>query len=216
LAESRGFQSALRELASEFAFELDDPIVERLTAHFDLLLTWNRRMNLTRITDPHEAARFHYLESIAGAKLLVPGRDAVIDVGSGAGFPGLPIASLDPTWRVRLVESNGRRAVFLKEAARAMNLSRVVVINERFDPRIVGAEDIVVARAVDRFEVLLPELFRSPARQVVLWGERGLLERAERVAGGRVRETIVIPGSRERLIAGFAGSVPRETGKSPS
>ncbi|HEY4364322.1 MAG TPA: 16S rRNA (guanine(527)-N(7))-methyltransferase RsmG [Bryobacteraceae bacterium] len=122
-----------------------------LERHFQLLLTWNQRLNLTRITELEEAVRFHYCESLYLGLKLPAGPVRVVDLGSGPGFPGIPVAILRPDLHMTLVESNQRKAVFLREAARelpnvAVSAVRIQDCRERFD--------WVVARAVTPKEVL--------------------------------------------------------------
>jgi 16S rRNA (guanine527-N7)-methyltransferase len=97
---------------------LDSHQIEAVERHYELLLRWNRRMNLTTVTKLPEAAIRHYCESLFLAARLTAGR--VVDVGSGAGFPGIPVAIARPECFVDLVESHQRKAVFLREASRGM------------------------------------------------------------------------------------------------
>jgi 16S rRNA G527 N7-methylase RsmG len=124
--------------------ELSVGQLEALERHYALLLLWNRRMNLTRVTALAEAATRHYCESLALAHYLSPGR--IADVGSGAGFPGIPAAVARPDCQFDLIESDQRKAVFLREASRG--LPNVIVRAERAEA--LGAEyDWVVSRGVD-------------------------------------------------------------------
>jgi 16S rRNA (guanine(527)-N(7))-methyltransferase RsmG len=202
---------ALDALSPEFGMVLGADVRERLAVHYEILSTWNRHLNLTRVTEPLAAARFHYLESLLGAGLIADARARIVDIGSGAGFPGLPLAALDPSRPVLLVEANTRRAVFLREAASAMGLASVAVRNHRFDARTLERSDVAVARAVDQFESLVPSLVRSPARQVLLWGDRRLLDLASEFEPDRGTRSLLVPGSRQRFIGSFDRPVPRET-----
>jgi 16S rRNA (guanine527-N7)-methyltransferase len=124
----------------------------RLEQHFELLLRWNDKLNLTRITGLDEAVTRHYAESAFIAAHL-PAQDGlrIADIGSGAGFPGLPIAVLRPELRVDLVESRSRKAAFLREAT--ADLSNCRVLAERAE-RIRGPYDWLVSRAVAPKEIL--------------------------------------------------------------
>src|SRR5689334_14808019 len=104
--------------------ELSDGQIGALTAHYELMLVWNARMALTTVTDVEEAAVRHYCESLVLGSHLTSGR--VADIGSGPGFPGIPAAILRPDCQFDLVESNQRKAVFLREAARGLKNVRVV------------------------------------------------------------------------------------------
>ena len=97
----------------------------QLSTYLDLLLKWNARTNLTAIRDPEEIVRRHFGESLfAGIQLAprLPPNATILDFGSGAGFPGLPIQLLHPTLRVTLAESQGKKASFLREAIRTLHL----------------------------------------------------------------------------------------------
>jgi 16S rRNA (guanine527-N7)-methyltransferase len=140
-------------LAREFGAhgELTSEQVERLNQHHQLLVKWNEKLNLTRIVKLEETVKFHYCESMFLGKSLPVGSLRIVDVGSGAGFPGLPIAVVRPESSVDLVESDRRKAVFLREASRG--LPNVKVIEGRAES-IVSRYDWIVSRAVDQDEVL--------------------------------------------------------------
>jgi 16S rRNA (guanine527-N7)-methyltransferase len=144
-------------LAQEFApyAALTADQLERLHEHFKLLRRWNAKLNLTRILDPVEAARLHYCESLYLGLRLPRGPLRIADVGSGPGFPGLPVAVLRPDCQVTLIESHQRKAVFLREATRALPNVRVVARRAEDlarDPQ--ESFDWVVARAVAPRDVL--------------------------------------------------------------
>ncbi|MGH9658601.1 MAG: 16S rRNA (guanine(527)-N(7))-methyltransferase RsmG [Bryobacteraceae bacterium] len=134
-----------REALERLAGPLSEVELDRLEAHYNLMVRWNRRLNLTRIIEPEEAARRHYAESIALARELPRGALRVADIGSGAGFPGIPIAVVRPECSVCLIESHKRKAVFLREATR--DLPNVVVIAERAES-VRATFDWVVSRGV--------------------------------------------------------------------
>lgn len=133
--------------------QLSESQIDQLYRHYELLLRWNQRMNLTTIKAGSEAVIRHYCESLFFTVHLPATSDSVriLDLGSGAGFPGIPMAVLKPAWHVILVESHKRKSVFLRESARA--LANVSVICERFED-VSERADWVVARAVDPQMVL--------------------------------------------------------------
>ncbi len=143
-------------------------------------------MNLTTVTDPVEAATRHYGESLFLAQRLTAG--SVADVGSGAGFPGVPAAILRGDCRFDLVESNQRKAVFLREAAR--NLPGVRVLGQRAE-NISGGYDWVVSRAVAVPEVLA----------LRLGGRFGLLIGADDASGLSGFEITPLPWGDRRVLA---------------
>ncbi len=136
--------------------------VRALEAHYDLLVRWNKSLNLTKIIQPAEAVDRHYVESLFLAAHLPSGKLRIADVGSGPGFPGFPVAVLRPDCEVVLIESHQRKAVFLREASRALGNVRVVAkraeeVSDRFD--------WVISRAVsyDDLSLSLPSLAPSAA-----------------------------------------------------
>ena len=136
---------------------LTDAQIERLEGHFLLLSHWNQRINLTSIRDLDTAVLRHYCESLFFASRLPKSFVSIADIGSGAGFPGIPIAVLRPDCRVTLIESVQKKAVFLREATRGWENVRVIArraedVEERFD--------LIVARAVSPKEIvrLVPRL----------------------------------------------------------
>ncbi len=109
-----------------------------LEAHLELLMRWNRSLNLTAIRSREEAIERHYCESLFLGARLPAGALRIADVGSGAGFPGFPVAVLRPECSVTLIESHQRKAVFLREASRKVPNVRVLAkraedVGETFD-----------------------------------------------------------------------------------
>lgn len=143
--------------------ELSQLQLDRLEQHYKLLVRWNKRLNLTRIDDVSEAVRFHYCESLyLGLKLpLEPLR--IADVGSGAGFPGIPMAILRPELQVFLIESHQRKAVFLREASREVPNTRVLAVRAE---DIHGQFDWAVSRAVSSSMVMACSLAANHAMLV--------------------------------------------------
>jgi len=139
-------------LVAEFAGygSLNVDQIEALEAHYKLLVKWNARLNLTRIESIDEAVRLHYCESLFVGTRLPSGPLRIVDVRSGAGFPGIPIAILRPECTVTLVESHQRKGVFLREASR--NLKNVSVVTDRAE-NLTTPFDWLVSRAVSPDEV---------------------------------------------------------------
>jgi 16S rRNA (guanine527-N7)-methyltransferase len=134
-----------------------EPLSAERTGHFEdylsLLLRWNTRVNLTAIRDEEGILRRHFVESIACAYALPAGIATLLDFGSGAGFPGIPIALCRSDIAVTLAESQGKKAAFLSEAVRVLGLGakvhsgRAETLDLRFDCVILRAVD-KMARAV--------------------------------------------------------------------
>ncbi len=135
-------------LAEADSAPLDGAALARFDAYLALLVRWNARTNLTAIRTADGILRRHFLESILAARTLPVGVRTLVDFGSGAGFPGLPIAICRPEIAVTLAESQQKKSAFLREAVRTMGLTvavhaaRAETLTERFD--------CVTLRAVDR------------------------------------------------------------------
>ena len=125
--------------------ELSPGQVEALETHYQLLLRWNRTLNLTSIKRMEEAVERHYCESLFLGAHLPQGHLRIADIGSGAGFPGFPVAVLRPDCSVTLIESHQRKAVFLREASR--NLPNVRVLARRAED-VKEQFDWAISRAV--------------------------------------------------------------------
>src|SRR5271156_6874554 len=114
-------ESAIVELILPYLPDPPIALLPQLSAYLDLLLKWNARTNLTAIRDPEEIVRRHFGESLFAAQYLGP-CTTLLDFGSGAGFPGLPIALLRPEIQVTLAESQNKKATFLREVVRNLKL----------------------------------------------------------------------------------------------
>ena len=142
--------------------ELAAEQLHQISIYIDLLLRWNDRVNLTAIRDPEEIATRHFGESLFAARHLLP-RDQnasspgrVVDVGSGAGFPGLPLKIWSPQTPVTLIESNHKKATFLREVIRALTLTPIDVFPNRAETFPKASAHLVTLRAVERFDDILP------------------------------------------------------------
>ena len=159
---------------------LSDAELAKISAYLDLLLYWNARVNLTAVRDPEEIVTRHFGESLFAAKHLLRGpirtnidgrRVHLADVGSGAGFPGVPMKIWAPAISLTLIESKQKKAVFLREVCRALWLTDVNVQNVRAEEIAAEAFDIVTLRAVERFLEVLPaaaKLVRPSGRLALL------------------------------------------------
>jgi 16S rRNA (guanine527-N7)-methyltransferase len=147
--------AAIAHLLQPF-IELDETRLCAISTHIDLLLKWNARMNLTAIREPNEIVQRHFGESLFAAKYLLQQKrpQTAIDLGSGAGFPGVPFAMLAPDVQVTLIESQQKKATFLKELIRVLELKNVKVFGNRAESYRETAE-LVMLRAVEKFEKAL-------------------------------------------------------------
>jgi len=172
--------------------ELSEPQIERLEVHYELLQRWNRVVSLTSVRTLEDAVERHYCESVFAACHLPDGPASVADVGSGAGFPGVPIAIVRPDCSVVLMESHRRKAVFLKEASR--DLANVRVEAKRAE-EVAERFDWVVSRAV-RYSDIAGVLMKLGRNVELLTGE----VRAEDLGGFEWQEPIRLPWGDRRFL----------------
>ena len=189
--------------------QLSQNHLANISMYIDILQTWNRKVNLTAVRTPEEIVTRHFGESLFAARHLLADllptdqRRRVIDVGSGAGFPGLPMKIYAPTIRLTLIESNQRKAAFLREAIRALQISEAEVFAGRAED-FPGRGDLVTMRAVEKFERALSAaagLVAPRGRLALLIGARQV-DTVRRAAPRLVWEPgLAIPRSRERVLA---------------
>lgn len=149
--------AAIAHLLQPF-IELDESRLGAISTYIDLLLKWNARINLTAIRGPDEIVQRHFGESLFVARRLLEQKrpQTAIDLGSGAGFPGVPFAMLAPDVQVTLIESQQKKATFLKELVRVLELKNVKVFGDRAENYRETAE-LVMLRAIEKFQEALPK-----------------------------------------------------------
>ncbi|MXX63385.1 MAG: hypothetical protein F4112_16890 [Holophagales bacterium] len=180
----------------EFGTELRSEAVDRLACHAELLERWNRVVRLVGEAEPREWIRRHYAESVAaGAYWRATtgegsGEPGLLDIGSGAGFPGLVLAALHPERPVTLVEARERKAAFLAEAARELVLPNVRVVRERFDAALAGRLAGTVECATIR-GLRLPEPTMTRLVEALPEGGRLVVWAGRRVATGLLDTCVV-------------------------
>jgi 16S rRNA (guanine527-N7)-methyltransferase len=179
---------------------LTPEIVGRFLAYLELLQKWNARLNLTAIREPEEILHRHFIECIFAAQHLPPGIHTLLDFGSGGGFPGVPIALCRPEIHVTLGESQTRKAAFLREATRTLDLSNADVFNGRVET-LDGIFDAVTLRAVDKMQ----EACRTAIQRVAAGGRLALFATGETAPSLQFDQiswspSIPLPGSSQRLL----------------
>ena len=148
----------MRDLLQNTIPGLTPEACDKFVAYYDLLIEWNERMNLTAITEKAEVVKKHFYDSLAALKYLDNGAK-IADVGTGAGFPAIPLLIMNPSLRITLVDSLKKRLTFLAEVLKTLGLSAEIVHAraEDFgrDPKYRASFDAVVSRAVASLPVLL-------------------------------------------------------------
>ena len=199
-------ETRLGQLLSPFGISLAAQQSRALLTYLELLLRWNRKINLTAIRRPEECVTRHFGESLYLAK-WVPLGGRLLDVGSGAGFPGLALKVAEPELAVTLLEPVAKRRAFLKEVARECGFDRVEVRGERLEGylRLPPATpfNLVTARAVGKLEALARDSAKclAPGGRLCLWlSQRQAAALAQQSLGLTWQPPIDLPLGRERQI----------------
>jgi 16S rRNA (guanine527-N7)-methyltransferase len=158
---------------SVFGISLSNEQIAQVRDYVRLLLKWNQSISLTTVTDPDEILSRHFGESMFAAKLRPVEKCRLADVGTGSGFPGLPLKILSPSLELVLIESNKKKYAFLSEVVRNLGLKGVEVIPDRFEQ--IRPEpfrlDLISSRALGEFKELLSWSSQAlkPAGGIMLW-----------------------------------------------
>ncbi len=196
---------------------LDDETAGQIEKYLSLFLRWNDRLNLSAIRDEESILSRHIIESIVVARALPQGIVTLLDFGSGAGLPGIPIALCRPEIAVTLAESQGKKAAFLQEAVRVLGIQAKVHAGRAEALRTVF--DCVVLRAVDKMPkaVAAAVPLVAPAGWLALMTTTGEREGLEVAAGAEFSWQIekLLPGGAQRMVE-FGSRCNRESRESES
>jgi len=179
-------------------------LCEQITTYIELLLRWNKKTSLTTVTDPDEILRFHFGESLIAAATVPIRNGRLADVGSGAGFPAVPIRMVSEHLSIILIESNQKKATFLAEVARELCLKDVEVRRCRMTDVRLNDENVnlVTARALGVDEAFLSWSRNAldPHGSVVLWLGDADARRISLNADWKWSDPIRIPQTDRRVI----------------
>ena len=194
----------IRRSLGEFQLTADDKQVSQIQQYMGLLLAWNEKINLTAIRDPREILYRHFCESMFAAVSVPLDRGRLADVGSGGGFPGIPLKMIRPELQVFLIESNLKKATFLAEVIRELELTDTRVLVGRYEElgEEVAPLDYVCARALGEFVPFIEWAGSEHlgTKEVILWiGGRDLPE-LQKIHTWDWREPITVPQSIRRLL----------------
>lgn len=195
---------SLNELLAEAGLTpLNHAEEERFRRYLSLFIRWNERVSLSAVRDERSILSRHFVESIICARRLPAGISTLLDFGSGAGLPGIPISICRPEILVTLAEANGKKTAFLRECVRQLELSAEV-----YDGRaelLTGHYGCVTLRAVDRMAaaVKTAATLVAPSGWLALLTTGADLASLQAAAGAQFswKDTIPLPGSRDRLLA---------------
>ena len=188
-----------------FNANLSESQLSQLSTYLELLLKWNRKMNLTAVREPEEIVKRHFGESLFAAGVLgkiLGQRTTLLDFGSGAGFPGLPVKIALPALQVTLAESQRKKAMFLREACRSLALAGIEVFAGRAE-QLNQQFDVVTMRAVDEQESLLTaasKLIAPGGFLVLMLGTQGIKISKAALPGFRWQDPVQIPNSEGRWV----------------
>jgi len=182
--------------------------LQDISTYIDILCRWNARINLTSIREPEEIVTRHFGESFFAAAHLFPvpsveSKPKVADLGSGAGFPGLPLKLWAPHISLTLIESNHKKAAFLREIARALTLTDIDIQNDRAESLPPATFHVVTLRAVERFADILPTaaaLVTPGGTMALLIGSAQVPAARQAVSTFQWSQPIPIPQSKSRIL----------------
>jgi 16S rRNA (guanine527-N7)-methyltransferase len=177
-------------------------LLEQLSVYLDLLLLWNARTNLTAIREPEAIVQTHFGESLFVARNL-PAGETLLDLGSGAGFPGLPIQLAHPALKVTLAESQSKKASFLREVVRTLKL-----------PTEVWGARVEAMPAARRFDIVTLRAVDDPSLALRLAGDRVTPEGQIlhlTTHPGSTPSSLAVPLSHSRVLSFLSSNVPRGT-----
>ena len=196
--------------------------LDQISMYIDILQRWNTRINLTAIRNEEEMVTRHFGESLFMASHLFPEPSnpchpersqitsdvpRVIDIGSGAGFPGLPLKIWAPQIHLTMVESNHKKAAFLREVSRALTLTNVDVISERAENVTRSADsprsEVVTLRAVENFKIVLSHAvtFLVPKGRLALLIGASQIPKLATVSSIQWQNPIEVPQSQSRVLS---------------
>lgn len=215
--------------------QLTDKMKQQFIDYYELLIEWNEKMNLTAITEFEEVISKHFIDSLSLIKLYTPSKEKILDIGTGAGFPGIPLKIVFPDTDMVLLDSLNKRIVFLNEVITRLQLSNITAIHGRaedYGNNIKYREqfDICVSRAVAKLsslaEYCIPFIKKGghfiPYKAGNIEEELELSQKAVTILGGEIKKHInfVLPGTdMERTlidivkISGTPKKYPRAAGK---
>ena len=194
----------IASLLEPYAPGLSAAQLAQISAYLELLLRWNARVNLTAVRQADNIVTRHFGESLFAARRLFPAPTSIgtIDLGSGSGFPGLPLKIHAPGLRLVLIESQNKKAAFLSEVVRALGLRDVQVFSGRAED-FPDLAELVTVRAVERFAAMLPVAARlvAPAGRLALLIGSAQIATAQAALGHfSWTAPVDLPGSSQRVL----------------
>ena len=180
---SKKWKSIIRDGAKAFDIHIDRDKTDQFAIHAGELINWNKKINLTAITDPLEVAVKHFLDSIAPANIIPPDA-SMLDIGSGGGFPGIVLKILIPSLSVTLIDASHKKVSFLKHVIRNLKLKNIEARHIRAedlagDPAFVNAFDVIICRALSSLDTFVLMALPLLAKDGIIIALKGLSTKEE-------------------------------------
>jgi 16S rRNA (guanine527-N7)-methyltransferase len=169
--------------AKSFGLQLEPDQTEQFAVHATEVIQWNQRMNLTSITRPLDIAIKHFLDSLAPAHLIAPGA-ALLDIGSGGGFPGIPLKVINPSSSVTLIDASRKKVNFIQHMIRTLNLDNTHALHSRAeeladDPAHMHRYDVVISRALSALDAFVALALPLLAEKGIIIALKGVVSQRE-------------------------------------
>ena len=175
--DSREWHRIIIEGSRLLGVEIDEGVTAQFSVHASELIRWNRKINLTAITDPRDIAIKHFIDSLAPSK-RIPDEARVLDIGSGGGFPGIPLKILKPFLSVLMIDSARKKVNFLKHVLRTLDLEHIEALQIRAetlskDPEFANSFDVIISRALSDLAPFLKNALPLLAPQGTILAMKG-------------------------------------------
>lgn len=160
---SKKWRNLICEGAKDLDIQAGPASIEKFAVHALELMKWNQKTNLTAITDPLEIAVKHFLDSIIPVKMIPP-NTSLLDIGSGGGFPGIPLKILIPSLSVTLIDASRKKVNFLKHVIRILELEGIEALHTRAEdfagrPGVANQYDVIISRALSSMTAFVVTAF---------------------------------------------------------
>ena len=180
---SREWQQLIIEGARHLGLAIDEGVTAQFAAHAAELIKWNRKINLTAITDPREIAVKHFLDSLALTPFTPEGA-RLLDIGSGAGFPGIPLKIIKPSLSVLMIDGNRKKVNFLKHILRTLCLENIGALQIRAEnlakkPAYANSFDVIISRALSDLAPFVKNALPLLAPQGTIMAMKGKVDSKE-------------------------------------
>ncbi|MEA3435603.1 MAG: 16S rRNA (guanine(527)-N(7))-methyltransferase RsmG [Thermodesulfobacteriota bacterium] len=193
---SEQWKKLLEEGAANLNIHIDQKTTDQFSIHATELIKWNRKINLTTITDPVEVAVKHFLDSIISVRVM-PEYGRLLDIGSGGGFPGIPIKIMIPSLSVSLIDASRKKISFLKHIIRNIKLIEINARHVRAEELakenpIDNCFDVIICRAFSRLDKIIFQALPLLAKNGIIIAMKGKLPESELESAGKYNLSLTV------------------------